>query len=138
MSAHCVWDGSTIASLSNSVGYNICILFMIRFCRSSPRHAQWSKLVTYVDHGQARIDNNLVDQATRFCKLGAKNWLFEGSPKAGKTSAVIYSILQRCRRRSIEPMTYLTDVLKRLPSTTNIEAENLTSKNWRRSQVKTR
>jgi transposase len=98
---------------------------------------QWSKLVAYVGHGRARIDNNLTEQAIRPCKLGAKNWLFVGSPEAGKTSAVIYTILESCRRRGIEPMAYLTDVLKRLPSTTNFEAENLTPKNWKKTQVKT-
>ena len=98
---------------------------------------QWSKLVAYVDHGQARIDNNLTEQAIRPCKLGAKNWLFVGSPEAGKTSAVIYTIMESCRRRGIEPMAYLSDVLKRLPSITNLEAQKLTPENWKLDQVKT-
>ena len=92
---------------------------------------QWGKLVAYVDHGQARIDNNLTEQAIRPCKLGAKNWLFVGSPKAGKTSAVIYTILESCRRRGIEPMSYLSDALRRLPTMTNFEAEALAPKNWK-------
>ncbi|MCH6259482.1 IS66 family transposase, partial [Puniceicoccaceae bacterium K14] len=37
---------------------------------------QWGKLIAFVDHGQARIDNNLTEQSIRPCKLGAKNWLF--------------------------------------------------------------
>lgn len=98
---------------------------------------QWGKLVAYVEHGQTRIDNNLTEQAIRPCKLGAKNWLFVGSPSAGKTSAVIYTILESCRRRGIEPMAYLSDVLKHLPSMTNLEAENLAPKNWKAAQVKT-
>lgn len=98
---------------------------------------QWGKLIAYVDHGQTRIDNNLTEQAIRPCKLGAKNWLFVGSPAAGKTSAVIYTILESCRRRGIEPMTYLADVLRRLPSMTNLEAENLAPKNWKQAEVKT-
>ena len=98
---------------------------------------QWGKLVAYVGHGQVRIDNNLTEQAIRPCKLGAKNWLFVGSPAAGKTSAVIYTILESCRRRGIEPMAYLSDVLRRLPSMTNLEAESLAPKNWKATQVKT-
>lgn len=98
---------------------------------------QWGKLVAYVEHGQTRIDNNLTEQAIRPCKLGAKNWLFVGSPAAGKTSAVIYTILESCRRRGIEPMAYLSDVLRRLPSMTNLEAEKLSPKNWKEAQVKT-
>jgi len=98
---------------------------------------QWSKLVAYVEHGQTRIDNNLTEQAIRPCKLGAKNWLFVGSPAAGKTSAVIYTILESCRRRGVEPMAYLSDVLKRLPSMTNHQVEELTPRNWKKAQVKT-
>ncbi len=105
----------------------------ISYCRN-----QWSKLTGYVDHGQVRIDNNLTEQAIRPCKLGAKNWLFVGSPDAGKNSAIIYTILESCRRRGIEPMAYLSDVLRRLPSMTNQEAETLAPKNWKQSQVNTR
>ena len=60
-----------------------------------------------------------------------------GSPNAGKTNAGIYTILKSCRRRGIEPMTYLSDVLRRLPSMTNLEVESLAPKNWKKSQVKT-
>lgn len=45
--------------------------------------SQWNKLTAYVEHGQARIDNNLTEQAIRPTKLGAKNWLFIGHPDAG-------------------------------------------------------
>jgi len=44
---------------------------------------QWSKLIAYVEHGQARIDNNLTEQAIRPPKLGMKNWLLIGHPSAG-------------------------------------------------------
>ncbi len=98
---------------------------------------QWSKLVAYVNNGRTRIDNNLTEQAIRPCKLGAKNWLFVGSPAAGKTSATIYTILESCRRQGIEPLAYLRDVLERLPSMTNLEAEALAPKNWKKAQVKT-
>ena len=99
---------------------------------------QWGKLVAYVDHGDARIDNNLTEQAIRPCKLGAKNWLFIGSPDAGHRSAMIYTILESCRRHGVEPMAYLCDVLKRLPSMTNREAEELTPKKWKQAQADTR
>ena len=70
-------------------------------------------------------------------QAGAENWLFVGSPEAGKTSAVIYTILESYRRRGIEPMAYLGDVLRRLPSMTNLEAESLAPKDWKNTQVKT-
>jgi len=98
---------------------------------------QWSKLVAYINHGQTRIDNNLTEQAIRPCKFGAKNWLFVGSPTAGRSRAIIYTILESCRRRGIEPMAYLNEMLERLPSMTNFETEALTPKNWKKAQVKT-
>lgn len=95
---------------------------------------QWDKLNTYVDHGQTRIDNNLTEQAIRPTKLGAKNWLFIGHPEAGKRSAMIYTILECCRRHRVEPLAYLNDVLRRLPGMTNHQAQaaRLTPSEWGR------
>ncbi|MCH6259373.1 IS66 family transposase [Puniceicoccaceae bacterium K14] len=98
---------------------------------------QWKKLIAYVEHGETRIDNNLTEQSIRPCKLGAKNWLFVGSPKAGKRSAIIYTLLECCRRQGVEPMAYLSDVLRKLPNLTNFEAEALTPENWKQNRVNT-
>ena len=76
---------------------------------------QWPSLCRYLEHGQVEIDNNLIENAIRPTALGKKNWLFIGHPKAGWRSAVIYSIIESCRRHGHEPSEYLTDVLKRLP-----------------------
>jgi transposase len=94
---------------------------------------QWSKLTVFVDHAQVRIDNNLTEQAIRPAKLGAKNWLFIGHPDAGHRSAVIYTLLESCRRHGVEPMAYLTDVLTRLPRMSSTEARHLdlTPGNWK-------
>jgi len=93
---------------------------------------QWDKLGAYVEHGQTRIDNNLTEQAIRPTKLGAKNWLFIGHPEAGQRSAMIYTILECCRRHRVEPLAYLNDVLRRLPGMTNRQAEatRLTPSQW--------
>jgi transposase len=95
--------------------------------------SQWSKLTAYVQHGQARIDNNLTEQAIRPTKLGAKNWLFIGHPDAGKRAAIIYTILECCRRHKVEPLAYLNDMLRRLPGMTNhdVAAARLTPSDWK-------
>jgi hypothetical protein len=100
----------------------------ISYCRS-----QWPKLTTYVDHGQTRIDNNLTEQAIRPTKIGAKNWLFIGHPDAGQRAAIIYTILECCRRHQVEPLAYLNDLLRRLPGMTNHEvaAAKLTPRDWK-------
>lgn len=103
--------------------------------------SQWTKLTAYVKHGQARIDNNLTEQAIRPTKLGAKNWLFIGHPDAGQRAAIIYTILECCRRHQVEPLAYLNDMLRRLPTMTNHEvaAAKLTPRDWKpASAVKTR
>jgi len=55
----------------------------------------------------------------RATKLSAKNGLFIGHPGAGERSAIIYSIIGSCRRRGIDPLLYLREVLTRLPAMTN-------------------
>ena len=81
--------------------------------------AQWAPLTAHLVHGQTRLDTNLVENAIRPTKLGAKNWLFIGHPDAGQRSAIIYSIVGSCRRHGIDPFLYLRDVLTRLPAMTN-------------------
>jgi len=99
---------------------------------------QWSKLREVFEHGEARIDNNLAEQAIRLTKLGMKNWLFVGSPNAGKTAAMVYTILECCRRHGVEPTAYLKDALEKLPNMMANEAEQLTPSNWKKSKVNTR
>ena len=46
--------------------------------------------------------------------IGRKNWLFIGEADAGQRSAIIYTLIESCRRRGIDPHAYLRDVLTRL------------------------
>jgi transposase len=62
--------------------------------------------------------------------VGRRRWLFIGHPAAGWRSAVIYSVIVRCRRRGINPLGYLTDVLRRLPALEITEIDSLLPANW--------
>ena len=95
---------------------------------------QWPMLERFLEHGEVEIDNNLVENAIRPTAVGKKNWLFFGSEEAGQRSAVVYTLIENCRMHSIEPYTYLKDVLERLPTTTNQQVEQLTPLNWQRTQ----
>lgn len=88
-------------------------------------------LIGYLQDGRFEIDNNLVENAIRPMAVGRKRWLFIGHPNAGWRSAVIYSILASCRRRSINPRDYLTDVLRRLPETNINQIDSLLPANWK-------
>jgi hypothetical protein len=57
----------------------------------------------------------LVENASRPTALGKKNWLFFGHAEAGERSAIIYTLIESCRRRGIDPYAYLRDVLTHLP-----------------------
>jgi transposase len=95
---------------------------------------QWPTLERFLNHGEVEIDNNLVENAIRPTAIGKKNWLFFGSEEAGQRSAVIYTLIENCRRHGVEPYTYLKDVLERLPRTTNLKVGQLTPLNWQKAR----
>jgi transposase len=89
-----------------------------------------TSLEVYLKEPAIEIDNNLVENAIRPTALGKKNWLFFGDADAGERSAIIYSIIESCRRHDIEPYTYLRDVLTRLPTMTNRQIKDIVPKAW--------
>jgi hypothetical protein len=84
----------------------------------------------YLEDGRIEIDNNLVENAIRPTALGKKNWLFIGEADAGDRGAILYTIIESCRRRRVEPFAYLKDVLTRLPQMTNKQVPELLPAVW--------
>ena len=95
---------------------------------------QWQRLEVYLGDGRVEIDNNSVENSVRPTKLGAKNWLFIGAEASGQKSAILYTIVENCRRLAINPKQYLEDVLTRLPAMMAREAASLTPANWLRAR----
>lgn len=93
--------------------------------------AEWEALQRFLQDGRLEIDNNLTENAIRPSAVGKKNWLFIGHPEAGWRSAVIYSVIVSCRRRGIDPWTYLRDVLSRLPGMKQSEVPSLLPRCWK-------
>jgi transposase len=93
---------------------------------------QWPTLTVYLGDGRVEIDNNLVENAIRPTALGKKNWLFVGADTAGDRSAILYTVIESCRRRGLDPYAYLRDVLTRLPALTNRQVVEITPANWAR------
>jgi hypothetical protein len=81
--------------------------------------AQWASLRAHLEHGQTRLDNNLIENAIRPTALGKKNWLFIGRSEAGQRTAILYSIIVSCLRHGKDPQAYIRDLLTRLPTMTN-------------------
>lgn len=97
--------------------------------------SHWNLLLAYVEDGRLEIDNNLVENAIRPTALGKKNWLFIGDADSGDRSAILFTLIECCRRRGINPFDYLRDVLTRLPSATNWNVHELTPENWKTAQT---
>jgi transposase len=95
----------------------------------------WPLLGVYLDDGRIEIDQNLVENAIRPTALGKKNWLFIGEAEAGERSAILYTIVESCRRRGLDPYAYLRDILTRLPHSTNWQIKDLTPEAWARSNA---
>ncbi len=90
--------------------------------------ANFPLLGVYLGDGRVEIDNNLVENSIRPTAIGKKNWLFFGDAEAGQRSAILYTIIESCRRRGINPQDYLGDVLTRLPHATNWNVGDFTPK----------
>ena len=84
-------------------------------------HKQWPGLIVYVEHGDLRIDNNLVENAIRPFVVGRKNYLFCDSVAGAKATANLYSLIETAKANSIEPYRYLRHVFTELPKAICVE-----------------
>jgi hypothetical protein len=94
----------------------------------------WQALLRFTEHGFLNIDNNASERAMRPAALGRKNYLFAGSDEGGRTTAVLYTLTQTCRRHGIDPFAYLQDVLTRLPKGDFQELADLFPHRWAAAQ----
>ena len=97
---------------------------------------QWRTLEIYLADGRVEIDNNLVENTIRPTAIGKKNWLFVGEADAGQRSAIIYTVIETCRRQGLNPYQYLRDVLSRLPNMTNHQIPEVIPTAWAKTQRK--
>lgn len=94
----------------------------------------WPMLSAYLEDGRIEIDNNPVENAIRPTAIGKKNWLFIGEAEAGQRSAILFTIIEACRSRGIDPQTYLRDVLTKLPTLTNRQIKDVTPEAWAKTR----
>jgi transposase len=76
--------------------------------------SRWEGLSRFLDDGRVEIDSNTVERSIRPIALNRKNALFAGSDGGAEHWAVIASLIETCKLNSVEPLGYLTDVLKRI------------------------
>ena len=75
-----------------------------------------------------------MENAIRPTAIGKKNWLFIGGAQAGERSAILYTIVESCRQREIDPARYLRAVLTALPTMTNWQVKDWTPEAWAKAQ----
>jgi hypothetical protein len=68
--------------------------------------------------------------------LGHTNWLFLGSEASGRTSAILFTIIESAKRQGLEPYAYIRHLLEALPSTTNWNLHKLAPAAYAKSQNK--
>ena len=86
---------------------------------------QWPKLMRCLEHGEARLDTNLVENAIRPLVLGRKNWLHSGCPKGAESNAILFSMIETAKVNGWEPYAYLRFLFDRLPQTAPEAYESL-------------
>lgn len=80
---------------------------------------QWPKLIRFLDDADIPISNILAENAIRPFVLGRKNWLFCGSPRGAKASAIHYSLIETAKANGLEPYWYLRYLFEKLPLAQN-------------------
>lgn len=91
---------------------------------------RWAKLTVYTSDGTLEIDNNRIENAIRPLALGRKNYLFTASDEGGKRAAMMYSFFATCKIHNVNPLEWLTDVLRRLPTHPINKIEELLPNLW--------
>lgn len=91
---------------------------------------RWAALTRYLDDGQLPIDNNHIENQIRPIALGRSNWLYAGSPRAGRRAAAVMSLIQSAKLNGHDPFAYMKDILSRLPTQPMSQIEELLPHRW--------
>ncbi len=74
--------------------------------------------------------NNLAERMLRAQAIGRRNWTFLGSDRGGRTAAVLYSLVGSCKHHDIAPFAYLDAILRRMPSQSTEQLDELLPDVW--------
>jgi transposase len=86
---------------------------------------------------EVEISNNGVERAIRPLKLGARNWLFVGDPKAGPRLANLFTLVENCRLLDLDPERYLIDLIGRLADHPASKIAELLPHHWQAASAAT-
>jgi hypothetical protein len=89
---------------------------------------RWSELCVFAQPGKGHVEltTNILENKIRPVALGRRNSLFIGHPKAGKKSAIFYSIFATCKLCGVCPEKYLHWLFPKLAAATTKTITQLT------------
>jgi transposase len=73
----------------------------------------------------------MAENAIRPLALGRKNWLFAGSERGARATALFLGLIQSCKAYKINPWEYLDDMLRRIMSHPVNHLRELLPDQWR-------
>jgi transposase len=89
----------------------------------------------FLKHPDADATNNLSERTIRFFTIGRKNWLFAGSSRGGKATAIICSVIASAQANGLNVREYILHILKNLPAAKQSELEDFLPNNCKQFKL---
>lgn len=93
--------------------------------------ARHASLQVFLSDPQVSIDTNHLERGLRPIPMGKKSWLFAWTEIGAERIGIIQSLLVTCRLHSVDPYTYLVDVLQRISEHPASQVADLTPRIWK-------
>ena len=74
----------------------------------------FDSLIKFTEDPELPIDNNPQERQMRTPVVGRKTWYGTHSKRGGKTTAIMFSIVESCKLNKINPREYVTDLVRAL------------------------
>lgn len=66
--------------------------------------------------GRLEISNNRAERRIKPFVIGRKNFLFANTPRGGRASAVMFSIIETAKENGLDPYRYLVYIFENAPN----------------------
>ena len=96
---------------------------------------QWNELNVLAADSTVPIDNNISERDIKRIVLNRKNSLFVGHERGGRTAAILSILTSTCKRHTIDPQRYLTQLLTNLPATPISQLDQWLPDQWEQKSV---
>lgn len=92
---------------------------------------RYKRLSRYMDDPIVEIDNNEIERNLRPAALGRRNFLLCGSDQGARRVALLYSLIGTCKLHGINPVTWMTDVLRKIQAHPKDRLAELLPHRWK-------